>query len=233
MTDAPDVVYVVRRGHRNDELRYSLRSLANVPHGRVWLAGHVPQWARAVGEIRMRQVGSKHANAKDNLRAACEHPDVAEEFLYFNDDFFVMRPVPSVRPLHLGPIDEVVGGYGVQSDYTAAMNATRRILEDLGVERPVSYELHLPMLVTKAGMLTALDLATEPRIQERTLFGNLAGLGGRKAADCKVYGEETGWRRWTYISTSDAIFEEHAVGRFIRQRFPFASPHEDLMAATA
>jgi hypothetical protein len=33
----PDVVYVVRPGEKNEELRDSLRSLAHLPHGKGWV----------------------------------------------------------------------------------------------------------------------------------------------------------------------------------------------------
>ncbi len=41
----PDVVYVVRPGDKNEELRYSIRSvIANLPHRKVWIAGYKPTW---------------------------------------------------------------------------------------------------------------------------------------------------------------------------------------------
>lgn len=103
----PDIVYPVRPGTINEELRYSLRSLANVPHGRVWIAGHRPPWARGVGHIPVPPQATKYLGSTANLRAAVEHPEVAEEFLYFNDDFFVMTAVQEVPALHRGPVDRV------------------------------------------------------------------------------------------------------------------------------
>jgi hypothetical protein len=38
-----DVVVMVRVGREYDELRYALRSLCNVPHGRVWVYGGEPR----------------------------------------------------------------------------------------------------------------------------------------------------------------------------------------------
>ena len=34
-----DIVYFVKDTDTNEELRYSLRSLANFPHGKVWFYG--------------------------------------------------------------------------------------------------------------------------------------------------------------------------------------------------
>ena len=52
-----DAVYYVRPGDRNDELRYSLRSLANLPHDRVWIVGHTPPWVTGIESIQGNTVG--------------------------------------------------------------------------------------------------------------------------------------------------------------------------------
>ena len=70
----PDIVYVVRPGERNEELRYSLRSLSNLPHGRVWIAGYMPKWVTGVEHIPSPAKPGSHVHAKANLRAACQHP---------------------------------------------------------------------------------------------------------------------------------------------------------------
>jgi hypothetical protein len=61
----PDLVYVVREGDRNNELRHSLRSVvANVPHRLVWIAGYKPGWVSdLVGYIPMAQRGTKWQNS--------------------------------------------------------------------------------------------------------------------------------------------------------------------------
>ena len=43
-----DIVYVVRPGDENEALRYSLRSLANIPHRTVWIAGYRPKWCYGI-----------------------------------------------------------------------------------------------------------------------------------------------------------------------------------------
>ena len=39
-----DVVYCVKDDPDNEELRYSLRSLKNLPHQKVWIYGGGPKW---------------------------------------------------------------------------------------------------------------------------------------------------------------------------------------------
>ncbi|MFF3129757.1 hypothetical protein ACFVRD_48125 [Streptomyces sp. NPDC057908] len=56
--ERPDIVYVVRPWNQNEQLRYSLRTLANLPHRRVWIAGYCPTWVGPdVGRIPVAQAG--------------------------------------------------------------------------------------------------------------------------------------------------------------------------------
>jgi hypothetical protein len=99
------VAYYVRRGDANPELRYSLRSLSNLPHGRVLIVGHKPAWVTGVEHISGNRRHSIEANAVDNLRLACSGLD-ADRFVVMNDDFYIMSPLDSVPALHEGHLDE-------------------------------------------------------------------------------------------------------------------------------
>src|SRR4051812_33004749 len=93
---APSVVYVNKVDEVNEELRYSLRSIAkNLPHAEVWVTGYPPPWVRNVRSIDVeRPKGwTKYTSSTDNLRAAVEHPELPDDCLLMNDDFFVLRPV--------------------------------------------------------------------------------------------------------------------------------------------
>ena len=220
----PDIVYVVRYSRQSEELRYSLRSLANLPHGRVWIAGHMPEWATGVEHIRTNRKPGSHVDAKTNLRAACEHPGVSETFIYMNDDFFVMQPHEQLPVMHRGPIAKVVG---MATAYQRAIQKGMAILQAKGIAEPLMYDLHAPMTVTKSGMLEALDIArSDFSLHERTLFGNLQGVGGVKAHNHKVYRQDRGWSSWPFLSTNDNTFRREQVGEFIRARFPDQSPYE-------
>lgn len=223
---APDVVYVVRAGDKNEELRYSLRSLANLPHGKVWIAGYCPKWVTGVGVIPVHARPGGHQHAKANLRAACEHPEVSESFIYMNDDFFIMQPLDELPVMHRGPLADAVVNGGMATAYTRAMRKTMEILTKRGIAEPVMYDLHAPMTVTKTGMLEALRLASYPMIQERTLFGNLQHVGGERRHNHKVRRTERNWQSWPFLSTNDSTFRTLPVGQYIRSRFPEGSPYE-------
>jgi hypothetical protein len=224
---APDVVYVVRPGEKNEELRYSIRSvIANLPHRKVWISGYCPKWLTGVGHINPGIKPGGHVSAKANLRAACEHPEVSEEFVYMNDDFFVMQPMDQIPVLHRGSLSEVVSRERMASSYQRAMGKTLAILRKQGIAEPLMYDMHAPMTVTKTGMLAALALCSYPMIQERTIYGNIQGIGGEKRRNHKIRRQDNGWQSWPFLSTNDHTFRSLPVGEHIRGAFRSPSPYE-------
>jgi len=222
--EAPDIVVPVREGAANAQLRYALRSwAAHLPHRRVWIVGYRPPWVSNVRHIPTRQAGTKYQNTTAAMRAACEHPEVSDTFLYCNDDFFVMRPVESMPVLHRGPVRDVERYYASRGNghYLRGLRETRDLLVRLGHPDPVSYELHVPMPVQKAGMLHALEVGRAlDVVHKRTLYGVLNGIGGDYLQDVKVMRRSPLFDRdATYLSTMPDSFTNGAVGAHIRRMF--------------
>jgi hypothetical protein len=228
-TSALDIVYVVRPGDDNNELRHSLRSLANLPHARVWLVGHLPAWAHNVEAIQTTQIGRKYANSTRNLLTACQDDRLTEQVVLFNDDFFCMTPASGVDVWNRGPVSEVNKAYR-SGPYGTGMRDTANLLHRLGHPDPISYELHLPMVIDRALMADTIKTGMRARIpvlHKRTLYGNLHGPAGTTVTDVKVHTEDPdGWRDWPWLSTSDTSFSLYPVGQHIRDRFPEPSRYE-------
>jgi hypothetical protein len=227
-----DLCYVLKAEERNDELRYSLRSVAaNLPGATVWITGYKPSWVTGVEHIDIKQLSSqKHQNSLRNQRAALTHPELSDPFAFMNDDFFVMKPLPDVPVTNWGLMDDVIEREGMRrlgTTYHRSMIATREILRHLGYPKPVSYALHTPLVTHKAPMLAAMDAHNHPDywVQHASIYGNVHGLGGETYAhDIKIYstyGELPAWvREATFLSTSDISFLRGAIGGYIRERFP-------------
>ena len=232
-----DIVYPVRPGDRNEELRHSLRSLSNLPHGNVWVVGHKPPWVIDVGHLQTRQVGMKHENAGRNLVTACQSDDITDDFVWMNDDFYVMHPIDEVPTFNRGPISGVLAemrrrrGNRTDSRYITRMAVTLRRLRELGYEHPLSFELHVPMVLNRQGVLDALRAMATSRdltaYNKRTSFGVITGLEGARIRDPKVNFSWQSWSKSTpFLSTSDRTFNSTTVGRHIRTTFPTPSPYE-------
>jgi len=227
-----DVVYPVRPGARNEELRYSLRSLVNLPHSTVWLAGYRPPWVEGARHVRVQQGQSKYRNSTANLRAACEHPDLSDQFILMNDDFFIVRPVAAVPTLHRGPVTDVIADYAARhrrsGPYVSGMNDTLRLLRTLGFDEPLSYEMHTPMVVDKHRMLEVLALGADlPVLHKRTLYGNWCRVGGDQAADVKIRDDRDDWDpAGPFISTAPRPWKIGRVGVWVRSFFPDPGVYE-------
>lgn len=216
-----DLVYTVRHGS-NAELRYSLRSVAaNLPHDRVWIVGHVEPWLTDIRPVETRQGGvDKPAQVCRNWQTFVDRPDCPAEFVIMNDDFFVMQPVDVLPVWHRGPLAEQAAA-GPRSPYLDGLDRTARMLRAAGVAEPLSYELHIPMLVDRAGWRVALrEKHRDPRLAPRSLYANFADLPSAELhADVKVSTRAQKIPDGPFMSTTDFAFQQLPVGQHIRQAF--------------
>lgn len=238
-------VYLVKPLDENEELRYSLRSLRNLPHSEVWIVGYKPNWVTNVNYLPVQALGHKYTNGLLNTRAILECPDIADDFILFNDDFFVTRFYDAPLPMfHQGSLAERILTRQVQvgnSQYNRSMLDTWRILKMWRIENPVSYSVHYPMPINKWNMKYVLDRVDKDwadygkkriaHLHRRTLYGNYSqGDSYGPVSDCKIVdysddGKST-YRRGAFISTDDLPFQKGLVGSYIRGLFPDPSPYE-------
>lgn len=233
---ALDIVYMVKAGEDNEPLRHSLRSLVNLPHGRVWLVGYKPRWVHHVGYLPMMQRGPKHTNTWRNWVTMAKTPELPDRFVLFNDDFFVTRPVEAVPDLHRGPLDDAIDWLARirVNSYRVRMEATRRVLARAGRPGPyLSYELHAPLVIDRAVLADSvawLDRnATAPPegMAKRSLYGNWAQAGGVQVADVKVQRADEALPQTDlpFLSTAPASWPGLAGG-WVRRAFDVPSEYE-------
>lgn len=233
-----DAVYLVGPGRSGgDPLRYSMRSVeANLPMvTRVVTVGYRWRWLTdEVLHIDVPQDGPKHHNTYRNLRAALADDRISDQFVLMNDDFFVVARVDEIPPVHRGPIDEHIVAYE-RTQNTRLLRRRlllRRMLLELGVERPLDYELHIPMVIDRATAVEVFDLADKVRppgmepTGKRTLYGNLARIGGTPAADVKIRGARDPMPPGAWWSTSPRSWPGEP-GRTIRRMFREPSRWEE------
>lgn len=225
-----DVVYPLKvhtpSGYQ--ELRYSLRTLRNLPHGRVFLIGGCPSWAKNVVHIPTDQRFRKYQNLCLNIETACKADFISDPFIIMNDDFMVMQPVGQVEPFWKSTLDEAIERYAKRpgmANWHAGMLDVQAECERRGIQDPLSYELHVPMVVHKAAMLEALQAIPHGPVW-RTIYGNLVGYGGVKRQDIKIADKARDLPESEYVSTEDDSFVFGKAGKKIRDRFKAKSPYE-------
>jgi hypothetical protein len=207
-----DYVYVCREGN-NEELRYSIRSVeANLPKGNIWVVGGKPSWYTGL-YIPVKSHSGKQRNAIQNLLKIVESKEIPEDFVLMNDDFFIVRPVSKIKFYHGGSLENKIKtrrDFTPGSRYLSLLSKTEKALQKRGIDKPLDYDIHVPMPMTKSGLKAALDLG----IQWRSAYGNIYRVGGTKIKDVKVYGSinfsELSYNPDSldseYISTDDSSF---------------------------
>lgn len=240
-----DVVYMLKVDLENDteELRYSLRSLQHIPHGRVFIVGEKPEWVTNITHIPVAQNLTKVENVQKNMRVAAESPEISEDFILMNDDFFFMKKLDALPAMNFGRMADVIDMYGRRypdgSDYISNMKELYVLLREMGYADPISYELHTPMIFNKQKLLRMI-MDTQGRFyQARSYYGNLYGDdSGKTVADVKVFldpvqndpaynNDPRGYLdSQTLLSATGGAFKKGFVGQYIRSALAEKSTYE-------
>ena len=194
-----DILYTLSKGYDGEELRYSLRSLQNLPHDKVFIVGgKPPAWVKNVIHIPTEQTGTKWQNVPRNLKIACQDTRLSANFIYFNDDFFVMQKIKTPSKelnLHNGTMQDMIiwatkNGRG-ETYYIKGAVETCDFMCFAGVPEPLCYELHVPIVFNKKKFLKMFELPGVEKIDVlhyRSLYGNLYLSGGENMKDVKIAG---------------------------------------------
>lgn len=234
-----DIVYVVRHGEQNQNLKYSLRSIANLPHGRVYIAGYCPSWvSEDVIEVFRDQTDlPDQENSNANLLAAALCPDLSDDFIFFNDDFIVLEPISELPYRHQGLIDDRIETYQLGNRMMQAFSlmATRQELRKILPSTELySYELHMPMILNKQKVKSMFDYWERTKrplasLRPRSFYGNLYQVKGDKTDDAKTSSGEAGAQKG-FLSTvhrsTDTAAGSDGTWDYIKQRFPAAGAYE-------
>lgn len=216
-----DIVYILKNDIRPDELRYSLRSLDNFPHSKVWFAGGIPEGLKADGEIPVTQTGcSKYSKARSTFQSVINNPDVSDDFWLFNDDFFVVQPITEYEPVYDETLFEKIirleDKYGDKTAYTRRLRAAAKWLRENGFDVK-NYELHMPMLFNKQKLKVAL---ADNNLPIHSMYGNMYEVGKVNRRDVKIIDtDKMPAPDCDFLSTSDLSFRKGKVGNYIRSKF--------------
>ena len=217
-----------------DELRHSLRSLANLEQvDRVAVAGYQPAWLTddVIRVVPDNHRPGKHFDTWANLTAAVSDRRLSDDFVLMNDDFFVLERLPVVPVWQHGVLSKHVARTHEQDK---RRDSTIDMLEQIGAFGRLSYELHVPMVMHRPAMraiMRRVDALVRARAEppwKRTVYGNFAHPGvGEYHDDVKIRDYDTVPADGdVYVSTSDYTWRRGRVGQWLRDRFPAPSRWE-------
>lgn len=233
-----DILYTLKQCDQCDELIYSLRSLSNVPHDKVFLVGGCPSWVdkSKVIHIPTEQKGTKWHNSTNNVKAACLDARLSDDFILMNDDFFILKPIQDPAKefnLQQGTIKSVYAYYfgrnAGQTNWCKGMRETGELMQKQGILEPLSYDLHTPMVFNKNKFLQMFDIAGVNDIAVlhwRSLYGNLFLPNAEYMKDIKYRTNEAfdESKYDKFISCSNAGFLQ--IRQFLSNKFPNRSIYE-------
>lgn len=224
-----DIVFALREDIDPYELRYVLRSIdKNFPHRKVWFICGQPKGLKPDGAIKHKQTGnSKWALIRSSMWEVLENEEISDPFFWFNDDFFVMKPVKGKFVNFVdGNLEDRMNELHRDLGMTPYCRTLFKVQQELKkLHKPeLNFEVHLPMLIDKAGMKLALKNISSP--QMRSAYGNYCELETVQHKDMKVYDLESVPEDADYLSTNDETFRNGKVGEFIRQTFDKPSRFE-------
>lgn len=224
-----DIIYILKPELKTDELRYSLRSLINLPHRKVWFVGTMPPGFQPDKAVPHQQSGgNKWERIRSSLLKAAADPELTEDFYLFNDDFFIMKPIKgkfvnfSDRTL-TWRIEQLLQQSTRPTAYTQTLIKAREELKMHGYGE-TNFEVHVPFLMNKHQALKTIMVCSSP--QMRSIYGNVNSIPTIQRDDVKIYDLETVPTEADFISTNDETFTKGKVGEYIRSKFPEPSRYE-------
>jgi hypothetical protein len=226
-----DIVYTLGVGskYKNHELRFSLRSVEKflTGYGKVWIVGECPDWVRNANHIPAADSGKNPDHSiMLKITEACNHPEVSDDFLFFNDDHFLLSAfsAPEFPYYYHGNLTAYVknrglDGYGRRANNTL-QNLTKRDL-------PSKYfDVHTPIRYNKKTFLETVTSQPWDRTADgfiiKSLYANALNIEGIEIKDGKL--NSLPGKDVNIFSTYPHV--KSAIWRFLQEQFPKMSNFE-------
>lgn len=206
-----DVCYVLGSGSQYDnlEIKLSLRSIeqngSNI--GRVFVVGEKPGWIQNIEHIPFEDKYKKENNVFGKLITVAKS-DISENFLYFNDDFYMMKPFNAETYPYFCTCEKIAY-IPNPSRFQSISNRAIQKLKSMGVEKPKDFRGHCPMKLNKTNLLSLESMYEQVKnnnvgYEFRNIYGNLFIKEYEMGSDCKTFGDDLFENKQGCISSKDA-----------------------------
>lgn len=190
-----DLFYPLGPGSKweDNELRYSLRSVQRyMPHTNVVIAGYLPPWITGVGHVPAGDRWSSGVrNTLHKLELAVNSGLLSERFTVLNDDFLLLRDFDADAPTTVwGTMQQrVTDGPRGADPYYDVLVSGMKLLRAQGIEEPLNYETHVPLVMECTKVRTMLQrfgsASTRTVYPWRSVYGNLFHVPAVLGTDVK------------------------------------------------
>ena len=225
-----DIIYPLKiKNNENEELRYSLRSLENLPHRNVYVLSptRLPWLSREIKWVRFDDgLGNHFRNVNEKLLLMCQDKRISDPFILMNDDIFIMKKMNELPYYALGRIKDRLDSYLIHGKYYLDTQRAYGIIRNLG-KKDIDFECHAPILFYKKPLKRVLELYLASG-HRRSIYCNLENVRPTYVKDFKVYCFDDDYdKNREILSTDDENFEKDSeIKRQIQHTFKRKSKYE-------
>lgn len=219
-----DVVYIFREGVKDSiALRYSLRSLVNIAHDKVYLVGDKPDWVQNAVHLPVKDKYSlgyyrlKAVNTWTKINDACS-TDVSDSFILFNDDYFVLKKVEHIPYYYRGQVS-----VQNKTPYQQSVQLSVKTFKNA-----YHFGTHTPIVYGKSRFLALSALyPIHMGLDHKIVYCNHYDVSPtERMADCKIRNINQLKFDGKFISTSNAVEADPLFEERMSIIFPKKSEYE-------
>lgn len=190
--------------HEGEELRFALRSIDKYLTGftNLIIIGQPPEWYNGIYMKVQDYPDRKQFTIYNKLLLATNREDVADNFILWNDDHFLLRhiDVTDIKYWYEGMLaDTNSKTYGVR--YYQAIQNTLRIIPNT-----FNFDIHVPIIFNKAKFRAMFSNKTT-EICIKSYYCTVSGVNGEPMTDLKI----------------NQLFSEDAIRELLKGRIFFST----------
>lgn len=232
-----DIVYTLGTGSEwdNNEIRYSLRSIEKHLKGynKVFIVGECPEWLTNVIHIPFKESGHASKNILDKLLLACNDERVSENFMFFNDDFFLIKATSTNNyPYYYQ--NQLPREIKSDSYYDEYVVNTHVELKKRGLPA-FNFDVHHPIIYNKKKFIDILSQYDfSKKLVIKSIYCNHQRIEGKFIGDCKIKGSikiehivSVLRNRHIFSTGNDSVTNPQSdLPNYIKNQFPIKSKYE-------
>lgn len=187
-------VYVLGSGshYHNFELRMSLRSIEKNLSGidQVYIIGECPEWANVNHIYYPDKLGvPSDYNIMKKVTRACEEPGISDNFLFINDDHYIMSPFEAAEfPYFYEDSLEKYLARRAHDTYATRAKNTCKYLQSKNLTTK-HFDIHYPIIYNKSLFLEHVTNAVDWERKcyvIKSMYANTLKIEGVEAIDHKI-----------------------------------------------
>jgi len=215
----------------NIELKYCLRSIEKHLKGyrNIYIVGELSEWIKNVIHVRVKDschLENKEKNIFNKVYTACQIPELSEDFLFFNDDHFLLQDIEADKfPFHhKGQMTDE--NRHKSESYLHTLNNTMKLFPGTN-----NFDTHCPIIYNKEKFLSLSPKWVPFGYCIKTYYCNTFGIKGEYYTDLKINARldccqiENLIKDRMYFSIGDGAFRGD-ISKALNVLYPNKSNHE-------